>query len=65
MLHNPVDMSKRCSLPEESMKVCIYGLLSMLNSFLTGSMFANQGIPLKIKKTNMAALCITDFDILS
>jgi len=36
-----------------------------LNSFLTGSTLANQGIPLKMKKSKMAALRIADFDILS
>ena len=39
----------------------------MLNPFPTGTVttLANQGIPLKIKKSKVAALRIGDFDILS
>jgi hypothetical protein len=58
-------MRPRCSLPEEGMKICIWGFLSMLNPFLIGSTLANQEIPIKIKKSKMAAPSIADFDISS
>ena len=49
------DMWIRCALPEESMKLCPRGYLSMLISKIAGTTTSFQRFPLKNEKFKMAA----------
>ncbi len=47
--------SLRCALPEESMKLCPWGFLSMLIPKITGTTMANHWLPSKNQLFKMAA----------